>query len=142
MTDLEKAKMLLQETGATCVLCRGKKTFISRKSGIAPMLDFLTESVDLRHFSAADRIIGKAAAMLFVLAGVESVYGAVVSRSALTVLEAHEIRCVFEVLTDQIRNRSGDGICPMEKTVQDITDPGEALEAIRNTQRLLFHGSA
>ena len=140
MTDLETAVAGLE--GHTLSLCRNGECLFSDLRGIAPMMAFLSAGTDLTGYSAADLVVGKAAAMLFVLAGVESVYGAVVSRSALTVLEAHGIRCVYEVLTDQIRNRSGDGICPMEKTVQDITDPGEALEAICNTQRLLFHGSA
>ena len=126
----------------TCVLCRGDNTYTSEKSGIAPMLGFLADGVGLDGFSAADRIIGKAAAMLFVRAGVREVYGEVMSRAALPVLEKYGIRCSFGALTDRIANRAGDGICPMEATVAGIDDPAEAEAALRDKLVQLRGGKA
>lgn len=140
MTDLEKAKSILRADGASCVLCRGEEVYRSDKPGIAPMLNFLDNGTVLNGFSAADKIIGKAAAMLFVLAGVSEVYGEVVSRAALPVLEAHGIRCSFGTLTDRIVNRAGDGICPMEATVAGIDDPVCALPALKATLARLRAG--
>ena len=95
-TDLQKAIALLNTPGVNCALCRGEQTHTSGKRGIAPMVDFLTAKTDLRHFAAADTIVGKASALLFVLAGVDAVYGKVMSRPALdTLTGGHEIHRDF-----------------------------------------------
>lgn len=141
MTDIEKAKSILAGGGLTCVLCRGGEVYTSDQSGIAPMLGFLDRGTDLTGFSAADKIIGRAAAMLFVLAGVAEVYGEVMSRAALPVFEAHRLRCSYGTLTDRIINRAGNGICPMEETVAQIDVPAAALPALKEKLRILRGGA-
>lgn len=128
MTDLEKAKGLL--AAHTCVLCRGKAVYASTKTGIAPMLDWISDGAALNGFSAADKIVGKAAALLFVYAGIEAVFGEVISEAGLAVLKAHRIPCSYGVCVPYIINRTGSGMCPMEETVQDIRDPAAALTAL------------
>ena len=83
MIDAIRAKTLLHEANHTCVLCRGDVTHVSDRIGIAPMMEFLDAGLELRGFCAADRIVGKAAALLFVLAGVCAVYADVMSENAL-----------------------------------------------------------
>ena len=83
MTDLEHAKRLLNSSSHTCVLCKGEVIHVSDRTGIAPMMDFLDHETDLVGFSAADRIVGKAAALLFALAGVREIYAEVLSESAI-----------------------------------------------------------
>ena len=128
--------MALLDTN-TCVLCRGDTVYASQKTGISPMLDWLSEGKDLRSFSAADKIVGKAAALLFVLAGIREVYGAVMSEAGLQVLQTHGIPCAYGTLTPHIINRRGTGICPMEETVQTIEDPEAALDALLKKRELL-----
>ncbi len=141
MNDLEKAKEILAESGATCVLCRGGTVYTSEKSGIAPMMDFLTAGIDLSEYAAADKIIGRAAAMLFVLAGVAAVYGEVASEGALSVFAAHGIPCTYGTLTAAIVNRAGDGLCPMERATDGITDPAEAFTALQKALAALRRGA-
>lgn len=131
-TDIERAKELLKTTAVTCALCCGETTYLSEKAGIAPMLDFLAEGTELRGFSAADKIVGKAAAMLFIRAGVRAVFGEVMSRTALALLEKHGVEAIFDTLTDRIINRNGNGSCPMEIVVDNIENPMEAERALRN----------
>lgn len=121
MSDIERAKELLTGS-ATCVLVRDETVYISGKSGIAPMLDYLGAGVPLKGFSAADRIVGKAAAMLFVRAGITNVYGEVMSRGGAEYLDAHGVGHSCGTLTDVIINRLGTGMCPMEQTVRDTDD--------------------
>ncbi len=128
--NLEKAKEILKSTGSTCVLCQGESVYRSQKSGISPMLDYLSDGLRFDGYSAADKIIGKAAAMLFALAGVREVYGEVVSRAALPIFEKYGIACTWGSLAEHIINRRGDGICPMECTVAEIDDPEVAFEAL------------
>ena len=135
MTDLERAwNRLSEKTELTCVLAQDNVIYQSERKGIAPMMDLLDAETDLRGFSVADRIVGRAAAMLFVLAGVAAVHAQVMSRGALAVLEANGICAEYETLTEYIVNRQGDGMCPMEHAVQGIENPKEAREAIRRTQ--------
>lgn len=140
MSDLENAKNLLKNEGYTCVLCKGAQLYASRSTGISPMLDFLEENTDLNGFSAADKIVGKAAAMLFALAGVTELYAEVLSRNAVSVLETYGIRYSYGILTERIINRRGDGICPMEETVAETTNLQEAFYALLQKRKQLKKG--
>lgn len=135
MRDIERAKALLDPN--TCVLCKGDCIYTSQKTGISPMLDWLSEKTDLCGFSAADKIVGKAAALLFVLAGVCEVYGEVMSEAGYHTLRAHGIPCTYGTLTPYIIDRQGTGMCPMEETVQEIDDPKAAFAALLKKREFL-----
>ena len=137
MTDLEHAKQLLDSGSYTCVLCKGTCTYTSTASGIAPMVDFMENGYNLKGFSAADKIVGKAAAMLFVLAGVTALHAHVLSQSAAAVLSAHHIPFSYDTMTEQIINRKGTGLCPMEQAVCGITDLQAAFTAIKAKREAL-----
>lgn len=128
MTDLELAKANLE--GHSICLCRDGSFFTDDGRGISPMIRFIGEGRDLRGYSAADVIVGKAAAMLFVKAGIVSVHGRTMSAAARDFLAQHAIPCSFDTLTERIINRQGTDICPMEKTVADISDPDAAYTAL------------
>lgn len=132
MNNLKKAKELLKDSQYTCVLCKYDTIYTSTLKGISPMVEFLRNGINLKGFSAADKIVGKAAAMLFSLAEVKEVYAEVLSKSAAEYLSDRNIAFSYDTLTDKIINRKGDGICPMEKTVADLTDEKSAFEAIKN----------
>ncbi len=132
MSDIEKAKKLLSGGNFTCVLCKGDTSYTSTGKGVSPMLTFLENGTELRGFSAADKIVGKAAAMLFVCAGVTEVFAEVMSKAALNYLKERGIACSYGVLTDKIINRKGDGLCPMELAVIDIDDEKLGFSAIKN----------
>ncbi len=127
------AKGLLDGGEHTCVVIREKRAFTSKKRGVAPLLELYDEVGDdgLNGGVAADKVVGKAAAMLYVLLGVKRIYAGVISRHALSTLERYGIAVSYDVLTDAVRNRAGDGYCPMESAVMDIDDPHEGLSAIR-----------
>ncbi len=55
------------------------------------MMKFIGMGKDLKGYSAADMIVGKAASMLFVKAGICAVHGKVMSEAASEYLEAHHI---------------------------------------------------
>lgn len=132
MSDIEKAKKLLSGGNFTCVLCKGNTSYTSTGKGVSPMLTFLENGTELRGFSAADKIVGKAAAMLFVCAGVTEVFAEVMSKAAVNYLKERGIACSYGVLTDKIINRKGDGLCPMELAVIDIEDEKLGFSAIKN----------
>ncbi len=130
MTDTEKAKAIYSKGGCSCVLCRGDAVFTSSEKGIKRLLDFCADGGDYRGFSAADKIVGKAAAFLYAKMGVENVYAEVLSKKGEQVLKKYGINYSYTVLCNEIINRKGDDICPMEKAVKDIDDYEKAYEAL------------
>lgn len=140
MTNLETAKETLKSGGYTCVLCKGKQIYTADKRGVAPMLEFIDSGTDLRGFSAADKVIGKAAAMLFVHSGVVEVYADVMSKTAADYLSVKGVTFTYGELADKIINRKGDGICPMEQVTADINDTNKAIIAIKKRLEELRKG--
>ena len=69
--------------------------------------------------------------------GLDELFAEVISEPAREVLLAHNIPFFAEKTVPAIRNRSGDGFCPMESAVLEIQTPVEALEAIRKTLNAL-----
>ena len=106
--------------------------YSSTECGVKPLLDFIENGPDLTGFSAADKVVGKAAALLYVLLGVKEVYAPVMSETALYTLAHNGILPMCDRSVKSIRNRSGTGACPMEETVAEIDEPRQALVAIQN----------
>ena len=132
MTDLENARNLLESGNYTCAICRGEAIYTTRLRGVKPLLDWLDAGIELKNASAADRVVGRGAAFLYCLLGVKEVHARVMSRPAVEVLMAHNITAMADTYVDGIINRKGTGPCPFEDAVMAITDPQEALTAIRN----------
>ena len=130
MRDAAKAKDTLTRGGYTCVLCKGDEILNFTQRGVKPLVELLREGKSVKGFAAADKVVGRATAFLYVLLGVGSVYAAVISRAALDVLQAAHITTAYTTLTPRIINRKGDGICPFEAAVLHVTEPRAALDAI------------
>ena len=128
---MKKAKELLKSNGYTCVLTDGNAVYTSTQRGVKPLVEFLESDTAFAGFSAADKVVGRATAYLYVLLGVKSLYAQVISQPALAVLQANGIAAEYGNLVPNIINRKGDGICPFEAAVMDITDPQKAYAAIR-----------
>lgn len=124
------AKQILIQEGYTCVLLKEKIVYTSTKRGVKPLLQCLESEQDFRDFSAADKVVGKAAAFLYVLLGVQNVYAHVISEVAKEVLEKYGILVEYDTCVERIINRDGTGFCPMEEAVIEIDTPEKALSAI------------
>ena len=131
MTDLERAKALLNEGGYTVALCHGEVTHTDTRRGVAPLLALLDRGEDVSAFAAADKVVGKAAAFLYLRLGVAAVHATVMSEPAYDLLAANGVATTYDTLVPAIRNRAGDGYCPMETVTLPLTDPTEAEVAIR-----------
>jgi len=129
--NLLPAKKKLEEGRYTCVLVKESITYTSMERGVKPLLDWLASDTDLQGFSAADKVIGKAAAFLYALAGVREVYAPVMSEAAIDVLKEYGIKAHHDFVVKGIMNRTKTGMCPMEQAVREISEPEAALTAIR-----------
>lgn len=131
MNDTDKARNILLSEGYTCVLCRGDRVYTSASRGVRPLVAWFEGPESFEGFSAADKVVGRATAFLYVLLGVRSVYACVISSPALQVLNDYHIAVEYGELAEYIVNRSGDGMCPFEAAVLDIEDPARAYSAIK-----------
>lgn len=137
ITELEKAKQHLIVGGYTCVLCKDQDIHTSFERGVKPLLMLLESGKSFKGYSAADKVVGKATAFLYVMLGVKAVYAKVISRSALQVLKENNIYVENDVTAENIINRAGDGICPFESAVLDIKDTDIAYKTIlQKVQRM------
>ena len=128
MTNLEKAKNNLGEHKISIV--SSTLSLTSDLRGVMPIIDFINKSYDLSGASVADLVVGKAAAMLFIKAGIKDVDTIIISKPALKVLEEHHITVKYEKLVDNIINRDKTGLCPFESLVLDVDDVSNAYELI------------
>ena len=132
-----KAVDLVKSGEATCALVRGNKIVrADSPRGIVYLIDLYEQGL-LKDAFVADKIIGKAAAMIFTLGGVKGCFGANVSDSAVLWLKQHKIPLSYGNRSEYIVNRKGDGLCPMEETVKDISDAQEGLFVLK--QKILSH---
>lgn len=139
--NLTNARTLLDTGRYTCVVCREETTYTATDRGVKPLLNWVNDGLNLSGFSAADRVVGRATAFLYVLLGVKEVYANVMSKPAAEVLALHGISASYSTLTDGIINRKGDGPCPFEAAVMDYSDPVLALNAIRSKMMQMQKGS-
>ena len=129
--DVKKAIELLDEGSYTCVLCKDDSVYTSTERGVKPLLRWYSDGVNMEGFSAADKVVGNAAAFIYVLLGVEEVYASVMSKAAKHTLASNGIKIQCKLLVKEISNRAGTGRCPMEEAVDGIIEPEEALAAIK-----------
>lgn len=130
-TDTIRARETLLIGQFTCVLCKNNQILTDERRGVKPLLELLEQ--DLSGFCAADKVVGKAAALLYRLMGVSEVYAQVISEPAIVVLESGGIGVYYDQKVPAIRNRTGTGFCPMESAVWNVDDPKIAPALLRNT---------
>ena len=73
MDNLLKAQHFLESGNHTCVVCKEDSIYTTSQRGVAPLLNWLDDGVDLKGYSAADRVVGRGAAFLYCLLGVKEI---------------------------------------------------------------------
>lgn len=129
----------LKEGGYTFVLYHNGEWVTSEKKGIAPIIELLTEKKELLQGAyVADKVIGRAAALLLTLGGISYLHAEVMSEHAMEIIDESSMECEYHTLVPYIINRAGDGMCPMEDAVLEVTDPLSAyallMEKIKQLQ--------
>ncbi len=131
--EMELTKQILCKKDATCVIYKDGKSALSNERGVSPLILWLEEEEKpLAGAHVADKVIGKAAALLMIYAGVREVYAGVISEPAARCFEAYQIPYCFGQMTARIANRAGTGLCPMEELCMEIDDPKRAYQALKN----------
>lgn len=132
---METGKKLIALGNTSFVLIRdGKIVYTATGRGVRPIMNLLDTNPDLlRNAVIVDKIIGKAAALLLKLGGARRVYGELMSVRARVYLSDNNMNPSYGRCIDVISNRTGDGICPLERAVKDIEDPEKAREILKDT---------
>ena len=130
-----QARQLIADGQASCVILRGGQTVTTAKGrGVAPLISLYEEQPEaLRGAFVVDKVIGKAAAMILVLGGVERAYGELMSAAAREYLDSHGIPAEYGRCVDMISNRTGNGICPLEQSVMAVDNPAEGYTILNDT---------
>lgn len=136
-TECSKKMELLKRLDAEglnlLILKDGRLLYSSEKGGMAPLLEAI-DRLGLRTLQdsvVADKIVGKAAALLISYFKASEVYTRLLSQSAIDVLEKHGVEYSYERVVDSIRNKEDTDICPFEKLVLKIEDPREGYEKLK-----------
>lgn len=90
------------------------------------------DKLALKDAIIADKVIGKVAASILTVAGVEAIYADVMSKPAISVLEENKIEFQYHSLTDYVQNNDKTGMCPMENKYKDEKDIGKVYEDMIN----------
>ena len=113
------------------VVIKEGKTEVYDGRGIKPLVDYVRNK-DFERAYAGDKVIGKASALLFVYGGAKYVYTPLISKPAVEVFKKHHVKYRADKVVDNIKNRAGDNLCPMEKKVRGIDSPDEAYKLFDN----------
>ena len=121
----------LHAEGCSCVIYNNDHTHLFHKRGVQDLHQLLRTSPDtLRGAMIADKVVGKGAAALMVAGKVKGVYTDVISRPALALFSQSGIDVEFGTLVENIINRAGTDICPVEKLCEKCLTAEECLPLI------------
>ncbi|MDD3656105.1 MAG: DUF1893 domain-containing protein [Atribacterota bacterium] len=132
MDDLNKAKEILQKEKYTFVLIkRGKLIKTSYKKGVLPLLEVINgDDQVLNKAIIADKVIGRAAALLVANYQVKAVYAGTISENAREILDNNSVFYQFGQCVPYIKNRNQTDQCPLEKLTSSISSSDSAYEQI------------
>jgi Domain of unknown function (DUF1893) len=132
MNDLEFAKIKYQTNDYTFVIVRDARVIATgTRDGIGELLQVVAEQGDaLNGASLADKIVGKAVAMVAIYAGITAIYTPLGSELAEQTLRAHSVPFQADTIVPRIQNKRSDGLCPMEQLTLDIDEPSAAVQAL------------
>ncbi|UCF44857.1 MAG: DUF1893 domain-containing protein [Candidatus Bathyarchaeota archaeon] len=136
MTDLEIAKTQLRRKELTLAIVKnGKVLFETHSHRISGFLDAIEKLGNVLEGAAvADRVAGKAIALLCVYAKISNVYAEVLSKKAKAVFEKNGVRHEWKALVKNVLDLNKSGVCPFEKAAADISDPEKSYRTLQALQ--------
>jgi hypothetical protein len=126
--DLGFAEKKLHDSRLTLVVVKNQKPILTSKtrgvSGFLEAIDRLGERFE--DATVADKVVGRAIALLCAYSKVKAVYAETLSQSAKSFLEKNEITLKWKVLVVRILNAEKTETCPFEKIVEKMSNPAVA----------------
>ncbi len=124
MTKLEQIKNILYQKNASLIVCfKNGQIKEYYQDGIKDIKIILQENENsLKEAIIADKVIGKVAASILIVAGVKEIYADVISSFAIDILQNNNIKYNYNKKVDYIINKMKTGMCPMENKYKDETN--------------------
>ena len=121
MTNLEIVKNRLYEKNASLVVMFENGNIEEYYNPrVKDIVSILKENKNaLKNASIADKVIGKVAASLLIVAGVKEIYANTISNFAIPVLEKNNVKYEYKNKAEYIINNEKTGMCPMENKFKD-----------------------
>jgi hypothetical protein len=125
MQDIDLAKKQLYDEDLTLAIVKNGKLLYQTDSHRISGFIYAIETLDtqLNGASVADKVAGKALALLCVYSGISQVYAEVLSRKAQALFEENSIVFQYKQLVDNVLDVNKAGVCPFEKAAADVSDP-------------------
>ena len=116
MKDIDIAKTTLNEEKLSLVIVKsGSVIYKSDRRGIYPLYMAVKEcGPEMESASAADKVVGRGAGLLYQFAKIKSLYAYLISEGTREVLVEGNIEFETEKTVPFIKNRDGTGMCPVE----------------------------
>lgn len=131
-SDVEMARRYLQEGYSVAAVKHGVLLGALNDRGVKPFIGlFLRLGAQLEGSSVADRVVGRAVALVAVSAGCACVHGNLMAETAVDLLREHGTAFSFERLVPVILDRTGTRSCPVERLSHGVTDIGGLLRLLR-----------
>lgn len=123
MNNMQILKEKLYKTNASLVVYKNEVCKEYYKPGIRDIINILTESKKgLKGATIADKVIGKVAGSILILAGVKEIYADTISKLVMPILEENNIKYEYREAVDFIQNKDKTAMCPMENKFKDEED--------------------
>ncbi|MDW5298830.1 MAG: DUF1893 domain-containing protein [Sedimentibacter sp.] len=134
MKDVDMAKELLEKEKLTLAIVKdGKLVFSSYERGIKPLYTAVEQlKNELEGSSVADKVTGKAAAMLCKYANIKELHTKLISENAMKLLNETSIVYEYDEYAPYIKNRDKTGMCPVETLSLEVHNINELLLRIVN----------
>ena len=127
----EQIITMLHASQCSCVVANGTRIEQFHERGVKDLHRILADDRALLDGAfIADKVVGKGAAALMVAGGVREVYADVMSRAALSLFQQSGVAVEYGTLVDNIINRAGTDICPVEKLCMQCSTADECLPLI------------
>ena len=132
-SKMEEAKEMIRDGKAECVLVKNDTIYRQERGhGVSPLLVMYDEHKEaMLGATVVDKVIGRAAAAIAICGKVKHVHGELMSEDAVEFLNDNGITTSYTKLVHRILNRKMDGLCPLEQSVEGITDAANALVSLR-----------
>lgn len=133
MRDKKRIIEILHQGRYSCVIENKGVIYTFTQRGVKDLFTILKERPEIMAGAfIADKVIGKGAAALMILGGVEDIYADIISNNAIKLLQDCKIMHSFAKSVSHIINRAGDGVCPIETLCNTVSTPEECLPLIKN----------
>ncbi len=127
-TDLPanvKKMLVKQLETATLVIYKNKEIKAYNEHNLDPLLNYLDENT-FKGTYVFDKVVGRAAAYLYIYGEADYVYADTISKPAIELLKKNHIKYEAKNVVKEIQNKTQTGLCPFEELIQNAANATEA----------------